>query len=1365
MRIKDVLKIKPITTVIDFESRDKTLIDSYVVLEDTSNYFLRILEGMTGLRDEDQVARRGSLNSNTVNRCHKIRGTYGIGKSYFLLMLKAMIESLEDEAMYLILKEKFSSFPSVVYQLEKLYKGGKKYIVVDINGKNFAQQDFKNVVEDAIHRELVNKLGPDKLNFNSIYNQAKNQLEIWKNSNHDIFNSFIRNLKNEFDYTYEELIEGLINRSSNAQKIFKKTYEKTIGHTYPYSFHSLGEFLNETDEIVKNNCYDGMVIIFDELSSYLTGRGEAGGLNTDLSSIDILAEATMPNQGKQLHLIASEHEDIKGVLEQSVANKDSIDRTAGRFADYDINFDRGSKLIESVISYDKNNFNKLKLDNINSFTSYDKSLDTYKLDKVYPINPHAIDYLIRISENYAQGDRTLFSFVDENLRKFVEQKDVLTNGQLNLLGLNEIFDSFEKAIFGKREEFIKAYNNQLQGCQTDLEESVVKALAVDYAVTISDTGRLRVGVNDENIKHLLSISDQDVERVKAYLKKESNDSSSYIIYNSSLGGYELSPEVAGVNIDEEISKILNKTNPRKELNNLISQRSNVLDIQIDYKLLKESGKFPFDRELEGKFLDDYGLLKDLNIEAEEKNIKKEAKILFYIPQVGSPYSYKEILDLAKEKAKEFTSNQLALAIPKEFSLANDAQMFRRFEALRILSLDEAIMSNSRSADTIRLQTIELRNQIYSKLGVFGRSENFVFLFKDNKIKDNVKSINKLMEDWLINEIYPEFPQVEVADLAKRSGSNQVITKLVVPKIVESVNIDGSKIFEKHIRQTLLPLDLVKLTRQPNNLNKVELQKPGKNEKIRNIFKIFAKPEEEQSLVDKFKTLISPPYGLNEPMFELLFAIFIQTHEEFYLTDSAGRVSINQDSVNRVWEKSKLEKIKDALSYERKEDILYILKVIDDNNGKDGQYLSLDTSMPAESFGLPPNMSIIKSYLGIFKQNLESLEQYLKHLSIKDLRLENIDNLKGAVIGITSADPYRVFNEISDLINNHLSNGIEVKDGIETNHSRYEKLNNLMLNVNWLKANADGLLSLKKKANDLYYKTLNIEEYPSKEDIANLKDKIGDIILDQIAKNWSDDRYQTLINLKDIESKVSEQIGRYNGIYNLYHNRLKVVGDELIDIGEKYEYIPLIKALEKIKFTDLSSLDDIQGEIRSLGLCQKDLSLNSDTLAECDKCKGLEEIQKNIQVVEEQKINTTTKLGRLVSRYVEKIDQLLLVDQVKKEYNRDVDLIEYTEEKDPELASDLAQLIAYIREDWATNSQEIIFVLDKVYLVINDFIKNEDPIIGPEKRQISLNSTIDKIRTDLKLSGYSNIPFDKFKEELIKKLEELEEEYDEISIND
>ena len=63
----------------------------------------------------------------------------------------------------------------------------------------------------------------------------------------------------------------------------------------------------------------------------------------------------MPNQGKQLHLIASEHEDIKGVLEQSVANKDSIDRTAGRFADYDINFDRGSKLIESVISYDKNN--------------------------------------------------------------------------------------------------------------------------------------------------------------------------------------------------------------------------------------------------------------------------------------------------------------------------------------------------------------------------------------------------------------------------------------------------------------------------------------------------------------------------------------------------------------------------------------------------------------------------------------------------------------------------------------------------------------------------------------------------------------------------------------------------------------------------------------------------------------------------------------------------------------------------------------------------------------------------------------------------------------------------------------------------
>ena len=83
MKLKEVVKIKPISTVIDFQSTDKTLIEAYIVLEKTNEYFLSILEGISQKRDEQTTAIKGSIVTNRVSRCHKIRGTYGVGKSYF----------------------------------------------------------------------------------------------------------------------------------------------------------------------------------------------------------------------------------------------------------------------------------------------------------------------------------------------------------------------------------------------------------------------------------------------------------------------------------------------------------------------------------------------------------------------------------------------------------------------------------------------------------------------------------------------------------------------------------------------------------------------------------------------------------------------------------------------------------------------------------------------------------------------------------------------------------------------------------------------------------------------------------------------------------------------------------------------------------------------------------------------------------------------------------------------------------------------------------------------------------------------------------------------------------------------------------
>src|SRR5690554_3525392 len=221
MRLREVVNIKPISTVIDFQSSDKTLINSYIVLEKTGEYFLNILEGFTKQRDSKTSEIKNSITSK-VDRCHKLTGTYGVGKSYFLLMIKSMLESLEDNNMYKNIVEKFAEFSSIIYQLEILYKQEKKYIIVDINGKDFSQLDFKSVLEREVYKKLIKKLGLENVSYNSFYEKTARQLIEWENENSLMYSLFKDKFEDVIDFTYEEMIEGLGKRDKDSKEGFEK---------------------------------------------------------------------------------------------------------------------------------------------------------------------------------------------------------------------------------------------------------------------------------------------------------------------------------------------------------------------------------------------------------------------------------------------------------------------------------------------------------------------------------------------------------------------------------------------------------------------------------------------------------------------------------------------------------------------------------------------------------------------------------------------------------------------------------------------------------------------------------------------------------------------------------------------------------------------------------------------------------------------------------------------------------------------------------------------------------------------------------------------------------------------------------------
>lgn len=1368
MRLREVVNIKPILRVIDFQSEDKSLIDEYVVMDQTVEYFTKILEGFTQVRDEEGTSKEGSIQPGRVDRCHKITGTYGVGKSYFILMLKAMLESLEDENSFNNIMRKFEDFKSVTYQLEILKREAKKYIIVSINGKSFSELDFKSMIENRVYKVISEKIGKENLNFDSFFESTVNQLEEWRKIDSVLYKVFKEKFRDDIDYTYDEMIEDLAKRENVAKEKYIRVYKDVINREPGNTFDSLDKFLDEANENVINNGYDGIVILFDEFSTYLRSRAEKGYLNIDLGSIDILAERTIPSSTRKIHFITTEHEDIERILEKVLDNMDTVKKTAGRFKNYTLHFEKGAQLVQSVVVKNDDKFKLIKFENSNIFDEYSKVNDYAQLGDIYPINPFTLEYLVRVSEKYAQGDRTLFSFIDEKLRAFVETNNVLLkDNHLNLLSVDAIMGTFETDILSGREEFAKAYNTQIERAKSNLQKRVVKALALDYAVTITDVGKIRSGINNENIGYILSLSEEETEDARSYLSGEQDNPDSYIVFNEGTNGYELSPDTQGIDIEEEINKELKNTNEARMLENLILSRSMALDIKNHFIIPKGSKVFPFERTLEGKFIKSLGELKGLSIEDELNNLNGDGKIVFYIPPAGQSYDYHVVLKLAENKIKEAQSDRIAIAVPKTFNFfGNESTMLKRYEAIQRLTKQENIMSNPKAANLIRLEIVRLRAQIYSNLSRFGRSENFVFLFK-NEVLDYVDNMQQMLVDWLVNRIYTKFPTVDVEDFSSRAPSNQLIQNLIIPRKAEKINLNSTKVLSKQIRDTLKPLDLVKLIETPHGF-RVEIKKPADHAIMNEIFEILEEPEEKLTIKGKYELLISPPYGLNEPLFEIFFALFIQTSsDKYYLQSKEGiRIEVTPDNINSLWNKEyELCVTKDAVSSNIKKDVINILEVVDKAYSLIQSYKQLSPGNPSDEFGKLEKLNIFAYYIDILRQKIKIFVDSLKFLEIDTFAIEKMDDIKNYLEKTKNIfNPTDMLNSVSNLIDIHFSNNIILDEMDDINILRYEKFQNFLDNTKWLDNNKDTLKKQYNITNKLSSMARGTNFLGIADAVQGVKNQLNDILYNQIVlDNWKDSKYENNIELDKLQSNIGDAIEQYNSKYKECHDILNIEKNNLVTVMNDNKNIPLIRSLEQINFVDVKKLEFIKKQLGRVKVCDYDFNNGGTDMFMCDNCGGLDQIITSIDNTKQKQNNIEKELYEILKNYIDEMDKLVDLNEVKTKYNKDETIIDYIQKKYPGKSEKIVRLIGNIRDSWEDNIDNITELANELYPVINEYIKPGATVVV--KKEVSYRKIINKINNLIRLSGYKKMSFEQFEKEIIKELRKLRGKFDEITIND
>jgi hypothetical protein len=197
------------------------------------------------------------------------------------------------------------------------------------------------------------------------------------------------------------------------------------------------------------------------------------------------------------------------------------------------------------------------------------------------------------------------------------------------------------------------------------------------------------------------------------------------------------------------------------------------------------------------------------------------------------------------------------------------------------------------------------------------------------------------------------------------------------------------------------------------------------------------------------------------------------------------------------------------------------------------------------------------------------------------------------------------------------------------------------------------------------------------------------------------------------------------------------------------------------------LSQIKNQIDYIKICKNNLPQESDNIIHCRDCGDLKEISTNLNDIRMKKKDIIKNLGSIVDRYMEKLDSLYSIEDVKGEYKRHQTFDKYTELHYPDLVDKARKLAAIVRYDWGANSDELMDLIGDLNIVIDKFITIEEPKEKPiekQKRTISLNKVINVISRNLALSGYNNMTITQFENELRKELEKIKNEYDEIIVN-
>jgi len=877
--------IKDVTTLTAFEPAIKLqalsadlrnpYFKDYILTQDLANVYQKMLSSILG----DEWGSTASSLPAERRRSHLISAQYGSGKSYFLMILSALLDAGGDTTRLQTAKKKFETFREVHKLLGQL--SDKKFLIIQVSAEDKGDIRFKELLVRSL-LDRVAKVLPDAA-FSNEYTEAMSHLE-----SSSIGPDFAQVLDQQFDTSLQQLRARLDSYDRDSLRVYYQACERAFGRKVSRDVLDVETTFEEALDLLKPKGYTHIAVLIDELTAYLNASAGHHSLAETLGELQAFGAYSNRPISRCL-FVGAMHVDTEVFLKERLHQRDYV-KMKGRFDEHPFPI-YSSKLLAGVFQPDEDAFDQAMKSHRGQVKELTDLIETFrmvddgrpmKLSAFFPLHPAVAHYLPFISRELGQAERTSFGFVDEVVRRQLD-KPIAKEQQLNLITLDQVFDYFLPAMEQRVYylQVIAAYNTVQSKVSNPLASRAFKPLALLWVAsrvrpTSDDTQYLDIDLSSQQLANYINVQD-DTALVEALqgLRK-----TGYVYFDTYTNKYFYSHADPGWDLESKIQD----TMVNVDENEVLQSELAALGFRVCLNM-PDTVTVKVDRSVESQRMDIEQLKQTVSL----KPRHAEGRIVFVVPNSGEVESYDAQFSDVAIKSRDLSAANVAVAVPKKVDMLNPMEL-RRYRALqeigRQLDIGGRGTVNEHRVRVVRARFSEVQARVQSDIEGFGQASNFVFFI--NRQPQEAQDLNTILVD-MFERYYYKFPKVKVERINARSTTNALIESCIVnPRTVFAS--DTSEVV-RQARDTLQVLGLCSWEKGAGGKYVVELKEPESGTEGYEVWRILL-----DTLMDApglpFATLYNrlgeAPYGLPDYMVELYIAA-AKALKKVYILDKSGRM--------------------------------------------------------------------------------------------------------------------------------------------------------------------------------------------------------------------------------------------------------------------------------------------------------------------------------------------------------------------------------------------------------------------------------------------------------------------------------------------